>query len=47
MKTRTNLKAGGTSLNNNETLVKDPQAAGLKIKTRIRGGLHFKYDVKG
>ena len=42
MKNRTNLKAGGIRLNNNETLVKDPQAAGLKIKTRIRGGMGIK-----
>ncbi len=38
MKTRTNLKGGKLATNNNETLVKDPQAAGLKVKTRVRGG---------
>jgi hypothetical protein len=38
MTTRTNLKAGGRRLNHNETLVRDGQAANLKIKTRIRAG---------
>ena len=44
MKTKSNLKADGKKFNNNETLVKDPQAAGLKIKTRVRGGLVFKFS---
>ena len=38
MTTRTNLKAGGRRTNNNETLVKDSHASGLKMKTRVRGG---------
>jgi len=25
-------------MNNNETLVKDPKASGLRVKTNLRGG---------
>jgi hypothetical protein len=33
MKTKTNIKAGGTVLNHNETLVR-----GLKVKTNVKAG---------
>jgi hypothetical protein len=45
MTTRTNLKAGRRN-NHNETLVRDAQAPGLKTKTRVRGGVIFKIDIK-
>jgi hypothetical protein len=37
MKVKTHVKAGGLSLNHNETLVRTPsQAKGLKVKTHVR-----------
>jgi hypothetical protein len=33
MKTKTNIKAGGTTLNHNETLVR-----GLRVKTNVKAG---------
>jgi len=33
MKTRSNIKAGGTTLNHNETLV-----CGLRVKTNVKAG---------
>jgi hypothetical protein len=39
MKTKTHLKAGGISVNHNETLVRDAvQGPGLQVKTRVRAG---------
>jgi hypothetical protein len=38
MKVKTNLKAGGTSLNHNETLVRD-KAKGLRVKTHLKAGM--------
>ena len=37
MRTKTNCKAGGTSLNHNETLVRD-NGKNLKVKTALRAG---------
>jgi hypothetical protein len=37
MKVKTNLKAGGTSLNHNETLVRD-KTKGLRVKTHLKAG---------
>jgi hypothetical protein len=39
MQVKTRVKAGGLSLNHNETLVCAPtQAQGLKVKTRVKAG---------
>ena len=39
MKTKTNLKAGGRRLNNNQTLARDKaQSSGLKVKTNLKAG---------
>jgi hypothetical protein len=38
MKLRTNVKAGASGYQHNETLVRDPKSAGLRIKTHVRGG---------
>jgi hypothetical protein len=39
LKVKTHLKAGGVTLNHNETLVRTLHpAAGLKVKTRIKAG---------
>jgi hypothetical protein len=35
MKTRTGVKAGGETLNHNETLVRD-SAKGLRVKTNLK-----------
>jgi hypothetical protein len=40
MTTQTNLKAGRRN-NRSETLVRDPQTANLKVKTRVRAGLSY------
>jgi hypothetical protein len=37
MRTKTNCKAGGTSLNHSETLVRD-NGKNLKVKTALRAG---------
>jgi hypothetical protein len=37
MKTKTNCKAGGKSLNHSETLVRD-NGMNLKVKTALRAG---------
>jgi len=37
MRTKSNVKAGGTSLNHNETLVRD-NGKNLKVRTNVRGG---------
>jgi hypothetical protein len=40
MKIKTNVKAGLTGINHNETHVRDSkQAAGLRVKTRVKAGL--------
>jgi len=45
MKTRANRKNRGNKMNSNETLVKDPKASGLRVKTNLRGGnVYFKYN---
>ena len=39
MKTKTNIKAGGTTLNHNETLVREvAKARGLKVKSHVKAG---------
>ena len=39
MKVRTTIKAGGISLNHNETLARDAaQAPGLTVKTGVKAG---------
>ena len=39
MKTKTNVKAGVSNLNHNETLLRDiPKARGLKVKTNVKAG---------
>jgi hypothetical protein len=38
LKVKTHLKAGGLSLNHNETLVQAPPATALRVKTRIKAG---------
>ena len=44
MKVKTHLKAGGLSLNHNETLVRD-RAKGLKVKTNLKaGGLSMNHN---
>jgi hypothetical protein len=52
MKVKTRLKAGGMSLQHNETLVRAPsQAKGLMVKTRLKaGGIQLQHNetlVKG
>jgi hypothetical protein len=37
MRTKSNVKAGGTSLNHNETLVRD-NGKNLKVRTNVRAG---------
>jgi hypothetical protein len=46
MQVKTRVKAGGLSLNHNETLVRAPrQAQGLKVKTRVKaGGLKLNHN---
>ena len=46
MQVKTRVKAGGLSLNHNETLVRAPsQAPGLKVKTRVKaGGLNANHN---
>ncbi len=43
MKTRITRKNRGHRMNNNETFVKDPKASGLKVRTKVRAGLLYKY----
>ena len=39
MQVKTNLKAGGISINHNETLVRAPKPApSLKVKTNLKAG---------
>ena len=39
MQVKTRIKAGGVSINHNETLVRaQPPAPGLKVKTRVKAG---------
>jgi lysophospholipase L1-like esterase len=39
MKTKTHVRAGGITLNHNETLVRDvPKATGLRVKTKVKAG---------
>jgi hypothetical protein len=42
---KTHVKAGGISMNHNETLVRAPRpAASLKVKTHVKaGGLHVNH----
>ena len=42
MKTKADRKNRRHQMNSNETLVKDPKASGLKIKTNVRGGVVVK-----
>jgi hypothetical protein len=46
MKVKTQLKAGGMSLQHNETMVRAPrQAKGLRVKTRLKaGGLQVQHN---
>ena len=46
MQVKTRIKAGGISMNHNETLVRAPKPApSLKVKTRIKaGGLSFNHN---
>ena len=46
MQVKTHIKAGGLSLNHNETLVRAPsQAQNLKVKTRLKaGGLSLNHN---
>jgi hypothetical protein len=46
MQVKTRIKAGGVTLNHNETLVRAPrQAQGLKVKTRIKaGGINLNHN---
>ena len=40
MKTKTRVRAGGITMNHNETLVQDvPKAIGLRVKTKVKAGV--------
>ena len=44
MKAKTNLKAGGITLNHDQTLTR-PQAQGFKVKTQVKaGGVSLKHN---
>jgi hypothetical protein len=44
MTIKTSLKSGGRRANHNETLVRDANAANLKVKTSVRAGTSFAFQ---